>query len=83
MAGCVEMFCGVFVFRAVTTADMAAREAHPQVYPRVADLHALLANRDVFRMDIFYLADVGARISYDYLGGIFHFIFFCSVQALI
>lgn len=43
MFAAVKVFGGVFIFRGVATADMAALQAQPQVYPSVARLQALLA----------------------------------------
>lgn len=39
----VKMFCGVFVFRTIAAADVAAGEAQAQVDPVVADFQAILA----------------------------------------
>jgi len=61
MVGRLEMFCSVLILRAIATADMAAGEAHPQVYPCIANLDAILANHDVLRMDILDLIFVGTN----------------------
>ena len=63
MAGRFEVLRRVLVLRAVAAADVAARQALAQVHPRVADLHAIFANRDVLRMDILDLVNVRAWIS--------------------
>jgi len=39
----MKMFCGVFVFRGVAAADVAAAQAQAQVHPTVAHLQALFA----------------------------------------
>jgi hypothetical protein len=41
MARVVEMFRGMAAWRAVTTADVTAREAEPQMNPRCAQFQAL------------------------------------------
>jgi len=60
MAGRVEMFRRVLVLRAVAAPDISADEAHPQIDPCVAELYAFFADRDVFRMDITDLVEMGA-----------------------
>jgi len=61
MARRLEMFCRVLVLRVVAAADMAAGKAHPQVHPSVAGLDTILANRDVFWMNLLYLIFVGTN----------------------
>src|SRR3982751_2350818 len=48
------------VLRGIAAADLAARHAHPQVYPCVAERHALLAARGA-PVDVANLVDVTAR----------------------
>ncbi len=40
----VKVFGGVLVLGRVATTDIAADEAHPQMDPSIAGLHALLTN---------------------------------------
>jgi hypothetical protein len=41
--GSMKMFGGVMVFRIIATADVAANQALPQMYPCIAYLEALFA----------------------------------------
>src|SRR6267378_1133515 len=49
MVGCARMLRGVLVRRRVAAADLAARHAHAQVHPAVADREAILTTCDVLR----------------------------------
>jgi hypothetical protein len=61
MSGCVEMLCGVSVFRGVAATDMPTREADPEMHPRVAHFNAILADR-AMRLQILSLLDVFTRV---------------------
>src|SRR5690349_23064675 len=43
MTGRVKMLARMPVGRRIATADVSARKAKPQMYPRLAELHAVLA----------------------------------------
>ena len=60
MPGLLEMFCRVFVFRAITTPNVPARKTQPQTYPDVTGLSAVFTDRDIFGMHILYLVSVRA-----------------------
>src|SRR5262249_31714157 len=51
MFGRVEMLGRVLVLRRIATANVAAREAHAQMHPRIARLEALFAAAGV-RLDV-------------------------------
>jgi len=55
----MEMFGRVFVLRRIATPHMSALQAHPQMHPSVAHLHALLANVN-FRRGEFDLTQMPA-----------------------
>jgi hypothetical protein len=42
----MEMFGGMFVFRRIAATDMTAREAHAEMDPLIAHLHAFFADMD-------------------------------------
>jgi hypothetical protein len=44
MAGRLEVFGRVFVFRGIAAAHVSAGQAEPQVNPRVPQFHTLFAN---------------------------------------
>jgi hypothetical protein len=47
VTGTKEMTAGMLVLRRIATSNVAALQAHSQVDPIVADLHAIFANVDV------------------------------------
>ena len=47
----VEVLCGVFVFRGIAAADMAALEAQAQMHPVVSDFQAVFTAVD-FGFDV-------------------------------
>ena len=61
MPGLLKMLRRMFVLGTVTAPHMPARETHAQIDPRVADLYAILAHRDVLRMDVADLVSMGAN----------------------
>jgi hypothetical protein len=63
MLGGVEVFCGVFVLRGITTADVAASQAQAQMHPSVAPLEALLAAFGLW-LHTFDLIEMGTGIGH-------------------
>ena len=60
------MFCGVFVFRGVAAADVAAAQTQAQVHPTVAHLQTLFAALGL-RLDGLDLIEVRTIFGHNYL----------------
>ncbi len=55
-----KMFCGMFIFGAITASNMSAREAHAKRYPGVPCFNTFFANAYVLCLYVFDLRGVGA-----------------------
>src|SRR5690349_20943869 len=64
MTGCVKMPARMPVGRRIAAADVSARKTKPQIYPRLAKLHAVLAIVDG-RLENAGLAQVRATGGHD------------------
>ena len=66
MLGSAKMFCGVFVFRRIAAADVAATQAQAEMHPTVAHLKALFAAFCLCldgRLDAIDLIEMGAGMA--------------------
>jgi hypothetical protein len=63
MMNVVEMFGGVLVLRRVATSNVSARQAHPEMHPRVTDLHTVFTDM-LGGLGYFDLIEVSAGLSH-------------------
>jgi hypothetical protein len=67
MPGGVKMFCGVFVFRGIATADVFAFQAEAKVHPGIAGLDAIFANMFFLGVGDFDLIQMRAILRHKFL----------------